>query len=240
MRILVCDDEAEVLNSEAEILKKLFSDKVKSAEIVKTTDPSEVMRGKESFDMAFLDIEMDGISGLELAEAVLAKNPDCFVFFVTNYSNYLDDAFDVRAFRYITKPMDEARLSDSIDKALLKIKDSRKILYVNAMGHREVAIKMGSILYIENKNRHTRIVTSNGEIMVEEPFSAVKALIEKEAETFVLTHQSYFVNVKYVSGYNNKMVTVGSKGKEYEVYMSRRRVKSFEDKMFEEAQRQLW
>lgn len=240
MRVLVCDDELDVLNSEAEILEKIFSEKVRRFELVKMNNPTEIFEMNCTFDMAFLDVEMKGITGIELSEAILAKNPDCFVFFVTNYSTYLDDAFDVRAFRYIRKPVEETRLTESIGKALSKMNNNSRILRVNMTGHRPVAIKANSIMYIENKNRHTRIVTINGEIMVEEPFSVVKTLIENETETFVLTHQSYFVNVKYVSEYDNATVKVRGKGKEYTVHMSRRRFKTFEDKMFEEVQRQLW
>ena len=65
--------------------------------------------------MAFLDVEMETYSGIEVAQKLKAKNPYIVIFIVTSYDKYLDDAMDLNVFRYIKKPLDKKRLKSVND-----------------------------------------------------------------------------------------------------------------------------
>ena len=62
------------------------------------------------FDLAFLDIQMDEVNGITLAKELKKRNSKIALFFVTNYDEYQDDAMDVNAFRFFSKPFDVGRL----------------------------------------------------------------------------------------------------------------------------------
>lgn len=240
MQILVCDDEIKVVNNLTGVLEDIFKANKINAAIYGKTNPNEVVSDKKAYDMAFLDIETGSINGIDLAKVILENNPDCFVFFITNHTTYLDDAFDVKAFRYLNKPLDRARLESSITKALQKAEEKNHKIFLTTKAKRQLEMSTASIIFIENSNRHTRVVAKSGEFIAEEPFMAVKAMLETVTDAFVLTHQSFFVNIKYVSYYDNTTVCLSCEKKEYKVHMSRRKYARFEDKMFQEANKQRW
>lgn len=240
MRIIICDDELNEVNKLNCMLEEIFNEKKINVEIEAANTPDEVRNSLKWYDMAFLDIEMGSVNGIEVAEAILKINPDCFIFFVTNHSAYLDDAFDLKAFRYINKPVEKSRIERGVCKALLKLEEKNKTVELTNRAKKKLTISSASIIYIENSNRHTYVVTRDNSFLAEEPFSMVKALIEKVSDAFVLTHQSFFVNIKYVSYYDNTKVKLTDGDKEYEVHMSRRKYAAFDDRMFLEVNRQRW
>lgn len=239
MQILVCDDEVNAVDEISCMLHDIFKAKSIDITITKSTNPGEIVKSNKTYDMAFLDIEMGGNNGIEVAETLLKRNMECFVFFITNYSIYLDDAFDVKAFRYINKPVDRKRIVSSVNKALIKIEERNKTIVLTNKTKRTVKISVASIIYIENSNRHTYVVTKEDAFIADEPFAEVKALLEKESDSFALAHQSFFVNLKYVSYYDNTVVRLANKDKEYEVHMSRRKFANFEEKLFLEVNKQI-
>lgn len=79
--------------------------------------PSDVLEftAKNEFDVAFLDIEMPGIGGLELAKEILTVHPETQIIFVTAYDSYAVDAFKIHASGYLLKPIDPVELKSQID-----------------------------------------------------------------------------------------------------------------------------
>ncbi len=234
--IAVCDDETDVLNSEAEIIKDALNNQRVDYNIDTFQDPRVFLYSGAKYDMVFLDIEMDQINGIEVAKEITEKNKDCFVFFITNYSVYLDRAFDVKAFRYLSKPIDKNRLRSGIDIALERINEKTQILSViNYKNKLSVDINISTIIYIENTGRHTHIISTQYDFVAEEIFSIVKNKIEKEVNYFAMPHQSYYVNLKYVKNHTKEKVEMAYSGNTYEALMSRRRYNDFDAKMFSMA-----
>ena len=144
----LCDDEAVTLASEADLISDLLRKKGVEFELELFESPRDMLKSNTIYDMVFLDIEMDGMNGIELAENIREKNENCFVFFITNYSVYLDKAFDVRAIRYLTKPVDPDRLSSGIDYVLDSIASaSKKISVKNFKNKLSVDINISDIIF---------------------------------------------------------------------------------------------
>lgn len=231
--IAVCDDETDVLNSEAEIIRDALNNQCVDYNIDTFQDPRVFLYSGAKYDMVFLDIEMDGLNGIETARAITEKNKDCFIFFITNYSIYLDHAFDVNAFRYLSKPIDKNRLNSGIGIALERINAKSKILSViNYKNKLSADINISTVIYIENTGRHTQIVSTQYDFVAEEIFSVVKNKIEKEVNYFAMPHQSYYVNLNYVKSHTKEKVVMSYADNTYEALMSRRRYNDFDAKMF--------
>lgn len=114
MRIILVDDEAPLLR---ELAEQLCS--YPELELAGTyTDPlralDEIERTKP--DLAFLDIEMRTLGGLELAERLLEKNPEMDVLFVTAYDRYAVEAFEINAIDYLLKPVRPERLDKTMER----------------------------------------------------------------------------------------------------------------------------
>ena len=102
MRIAICDDE------------KIFRDQIKKYILEVSSDSSideytcgDDLAGSESnYDIIFLDIEMPGISGIETAEKLRENGSDADIIFLTSHVEFVYEAFKVRAFRFLQKPID--------------------------------------------------------------------------------------------------------------------------------------
>ena len=98
-----------------------------------------------------------------------------------------------------------------------------------------VEIEIASIIYLETNNRHTHIVTTNYDFNAYESFKTIKNRIENEVTYFAQPHQSFFVNMRYVTYYNHFRVVLTYGDKNYDVDMSRRQYSVFDAKFFMQA-----
>ncbi len=126
-RFLLCDD----LELHVDILEKYISNCMKERGILykcyKTTSGAEAleMYEKQKYDIAFLDIEMPDISGIEIVEKIFNIDNDAVIIYVTAYHQCAKKAYEQFVFHYITKPINEARLGIVLDKALEKIEENK-------------------------------------------------------------------------------------------------------------------
>lgn len=114
MKVIIVDDEQPLLNEFQKMLGQYAQLKIVGA----YTDPLKALEEAEEIqpDVAFLDIEMRGMSGLELAERLLGKLPELDIFFVTAYNHYATEAFDTNAIDYILKPVRPERLQKALER----------------------------------------------------------------------------------------------------------------------------
>ena len=108
MRFLVVDDEKIMLENLVDLLHAIKPE----AEVVSCTWPDDGLKAaaEQSFHVAFLDIEMGGMTGLELAARLKKMQPDIHIVFVTGHPQYAVDAFAIHATGYLLKPVDTASL----------------------------------------------------------------------------------------------------------------------------------
>ncbi|MDE7276244.1 MAG: response regulator, partial [Lachnospiraceae bacterium] len=99
MRIAVCDDEKEVRMILRGKIRKLYPE----ADVFCYASGEELLRSTESFDILFLDIQMEGQNGMETAVRLRKKERDTILIFITALEEYVFQAFDVGAFHYLVK-----------------------------------------------------------------------------------------------------------------------------------------
>lgn len=103
-------------------------------------------------DVAFLDITMRGMSGMELAERIQAQQPDCRIVFCTGYFEYAIEAFRIHASGYLMKPITAAAVQTEIDH-IKGIKAKEKKLTVKCFGHFEVLANNEALHFKRNKTK---------------------------------------------------------------------------------------
>lgn len=122
LRAILVDDEPVILNKLTSILQGN-----KHIQLIGAyADPLAALRdiAEAAPDCAFLDIEMPGLNGIELAERILSIAPDTEIVFLTAYNHYASQAFDVNAIDYLLKPIRPERLERTVSR-LLKIMDAK-------------------------------------------------------------------------------------------------------------------
>ncbi len=100
-------------------------------------------------DIAFLDIEMPGINGLELSEKLLETNPAMEIVFITAYSEYAVEAFEVNALDYVLKPIRKERFNKTL-KRIIDKRVSEEKLEINGK-YRILCFNALEVYYGENK-----------------------------------------------------------------------------------------
>ena len=136
--LLVDDEELQLLRLEKTVKKVLPDENFLSYSNPKLAYEENV---NNKIDIAFLDIEMPVINGIQLAKKLKKINPLINIIFVTAYNNYALDAFHIHASGYIMKPINENKLKEELDglRFDLELKPSDdKLLQVKCFGNFEV------------------------------------------------------------------------------------------------------
>ena len=114
MQIAICDDEKNI--------RELICDKVKTqfpeAEIDFYSSGDELLLSDKPMDILFLDIQMSGRNGMETARELRKKDKRTIIIFITATEEYVFQAFDVGAFHYIVKPIDDEKFTDVLCRAV--------------------------------------------------------------------------------------------------------------------------
>lgn len=231
LHIAVCDDDQVSLESECSLISQTLTEKSILFDLQTFRGAAELLRCGDYFDLIFLDIEMDGITGIDAAAELCRRSIDSLIFFVSNHGKYLDDAFNVRAFRFWEKPLDKQKLTYGIDCAITELMSSSHTVDIQ-IGSETVCIPARSIIFAEHINRKTFIVTSKGRIASSMTMSALNEKL-LSLPGFCNIHQSYTVNLRYVSDYNDSEVVCECSGTEYTLYLSRRKRTIFKKQLLQ-------
>ena len=231
MKILICDDEKHYLDNLKQHVQEYMDQRGIESAIDAYTDPSEIMEGSRIYDVAFLDIQMDGIDGITLAKELKRRNGKLALFFVTNYEEYQDDAMDLQAFRFFEKPFDVKRLYAGLDKAMEYIDGAYVDVFLYTDGAQQ-RVLVDDILYITRANRKVVMVTTDGELTTKESFDD---WCEKLPPLFFYAvHKSFLVNLHYINRYSYGELTLNNGTK---IPIAPRRQSAFHKYWFEYLRR---
>lgn len=157
---LICDDEQKYIEQIQKCLIDYCYDHSITYHIDTFANGMLAIHSPNAYNIAFLDIEIDNVSGLDIAKSLKEKNKNVVVFFITAYEKYIDDAMDLFALRFIKKPIDNMRLYGGIDKAVELINEDEISFFLKFSGT-AVKIRANEIMYIEIGDHKTIIFTEN-------------------------------------------------------------------------------
>ncbi len=204
IQIAVVDDEKIIRE---QILKFIEGSKVVSR-IETYSSGEEFLTAKKDYDIIFLDIQMNGMNGIEVAKKIRKQSAESVLIFITGIKEYVFEAFDVSAFHYLLKPIEEKKFADVLERAVAVVQRQRRRgseqLFIKTRT-RNIILNQRSILYIENRGKKVEIHTM-GETV--EMYAAMKDL-EKQLETsFFRCHRGYLVNMAFITEYSGDSITV--------------------------------
>ncbi len=200
IKIAVCDDEVPVLEKTIKILKKYKSVEL---EIDSFTSGEELLSSEKRYDIILLDIDMNGINGIDTAKAIRAKDTQVKLIYITNYSDYSIFAFGVHAFAYLLKPISQSELFAQLDEACLYgiPKKEQELQFIAKEGI--IRINTSQILYFEYMERQVIMHTNERLWHLQRKITDIAS--EMEQYDFTMPHKSFVVNlfaVKKIEGYD--------------------------------------
>lgn len=203
LEIAVCDDETLVATNIENMLVELSNKMAVKIETDIFYDGSTlvdyIQKGKR-YDIIYLDIEMKKENGVDAAKEIRLIDNKVLIIYVTSHESFAKEAFEVSAFRFITKPINAKIFQKYFMDAKTKILAKPKYFQYqyNKISYR---LQIEDILYFQSDRRVTYIITNEGTQKCYGKLNDIeKKLIDSDIY-FYRTHQSFLVNPKYVSTY---------------------------------------
>ncbi|HEY4082714.1 MAG TPA: LytTR family DNA-binding domain-containing protein [Burkholderiaceae bacterium] len=191
---IIADDEPLLLVE----LKDLLADAWPALQIVaQARTGSEALRmiGELQPDVAFLDIEMPRMSGLEVAAVAKPTH----VVFVTAYDRYAVEAFEHGAADYLLKPLTPARIALAVQrlKAMLAPADAASLRFVQAwVGSAMRVVPIEEVVAFISDDKHTRVVTARGDLLLRR--SLVELMRELDPSLFWPVARGTVIHARYI------------------------------------------
>jgi DNA-binding LytR/AlgR family response regulator len=197
-RALVAEDEVPQRRRLCELLEELWPELEVVAECGDGLAALEALTSQQP-EVAFLDIRMPGLTGLEVARAADATH----VVFTTAYESHALDAFDQAAVDYLLKPIRRERLAQSIARLKQRLvaapADLKRSFGINAgmrwitgsAGNVTRVLGINEVLFFAAQDKYVRVVTADDEVQIRTPLRELLGALDPEA--FWQIHRSVIV-----------------------------------------------
>jgi two-component system LytT family response regulator len=216
-RVLVAEDEPLARRMVADLLRR----DPDVHDIVECASASDVQTAltRGAVDIAFLDVEMPEATGLDIAQRLLPSGP--VVVFVTAFSRYATDAFDVLAVDYVLKPFSDERFFSALERAKTRVRERRlaelasqlatvsgelqrpvadRSAYLTRLafkqGDHSVVVNIADIVWIEAEDYYVLVHTAHGRHMVRATLSSLEERLDPQQ--FLRVHRAAVVNANEV------------------------------------------
>ncbi len=226
MKIAVCDDNTLFQEEIKSFLFEYFGRL--SIEIELFTNGSQFLTAVQSatipFDLVFMDIEMPGLDGLETSRRLRKENRDLFLIFLSSHTELAFDGYEVDAFRFLTKPVNQEKLWKALsDWEKLRLSEER--ICLNLGDHNQV-LSWRDIQYIQSENVYVNVVTAQQRILVRMKINELEKRMPKSM--FFRPHRSFLVNLQHIHGFDSKKIRMVDG---LDVPLSRRNAAEFRNRM---------
>ncbi len=202
MRIGICDDELIIRKELLKLCNEYKEYNINDIEIKGFHSGEELLMYAETLDILFLDIQMQGMNGLQTAEKIREKDDSMIIIFLTGFTGFMQQGYKVKAFRYLLKPIKDQEFYDALADAIVDLTRNSKAI-VDMNGDTKF-VKLGDIIYIEYNNRCTIVRTKR------ESYESSASMNEWEDVLnngdFFRVHKAYIVNMTYIQEIGRQVI----------------------------------
>lgn len=206
-KVAVCDDMEDSVTYITNAVKK-WADVTDNTVEISSFPSSEAFlfnyEDENDFDILLLDIEMKGMNGVDLAKKLRSENNESQIVFITGYSEFIGEGYDVSALHYLLKPVDEEKLLSVLDRAV-KVISKRESRISVTFDRQTEFISLSKILYLEAQKQYTVLYTVDETLKVKKSLSEFELQLD---EKFLRCQRSFIVNLSYVSRIKNDYVVL--------------------------------
>ena len=199
IKFAICDDEPLMAQALAGHLADYMKEKSMTAYSVSNfSDGRTLLESAGSFDVIFLDIQMEQPDGMETAKLLRQCGDRSLLIFVTVLKECVFDSFQVEAFDYLLKPLGSARFYQTMDRVLRSLEQRTAEDLVIQRGTGCEVILLSDIVYCEVLGRKIYLHKSDG--TVSDYYDKLEDRDRRVDGRFFKCHRSYLVNLDYVRG----------------------------------------
>ncbi|MDE6743409.1 MAG: LytTR family DNA-binding domain-containing protein [Lachnospiraceae bacterium] len=198
MRIGICDDEKELRTSLRRVIERVAQLDGLEYKVSEYGSGEEILKElkADAPELLFLDIEMDGIDGMEAARAIRKTHKDMVIIFVTAYPDFVFQGYEVHAFHYILKPYKEEKIKEVFRKALEELNLQAEQYYAVEQKSGTLRLRLKEVRYFQSDRKKVIAETEDGKI---EFYGKLNDIETALPGYFIRIHNRYLVNLNYVT-----------------------------------------
>lgn len=196
--IAICDDEVKqryLLKTAVE--KICYSKKIPFSILEFYSGEAVLSSDIFRYDIVFLDIEMKGMNGIDTAREIRKRNKIVTIIFVTGFSDYVFDGYEVGARGYLMKPFQSAKVKELLEVSLEKMKTDQNEYYLLESARGIYKIPWTQILYFASDKRKVFLYTDSKQY---EFYGKLDDLESFAPSEFLRIHKRYLVNLSKATG----------------------------------------
>ena len=220
--IAICDDEKHMSDHIRTMASDFFRKKNREVHFRIFLSGEELLSYDGQIDILFLDIQMKGMDGMETARKLRADKFRGFLIFITVLKEMVFQSFEVQAYDYLVKPVDEKQFEKTMERLYTSMQNASEDSLLVQKGYERRIIQEDEIVFCEIIDRKIYLNLTSGEVV--DYYERIEHLESKLDNHFFRCHRSYLINLKHLKGYKNGAACMDN-GKE--VPVSRLRSKEF-------------
>ena len=210
INIGICEDELHYRVNIKDMLGDILSTYSINYKIYEFSSGEELLSNyPKDLDILIMDIQMKIINGMDTARKIREFDQNLEIIFMTSFSEFMQEGYEVKAYRYILKPISERKISRNILPCINEImKKKNNYLTINVKNYVD-RIKIDSIVYIETDRTNILIYTNDNKYTTKMSISKIDKILREHG--FFRCHNSYIVNLKLVESMNSNTLKIGEK-----------------------------
>ena len=222
IRIAICDDEKHMSDHIRAMASDFFRKKNREIRLRIFSSGEELLSGGGQIDICFLDIQMKGMDGMETARKLRAFKFRGFLIFITVLKEMVFQSFEVQAYDYLVKPVDEKQFEKTMERLFASMQNVGEDSLLVQQGYERRIVPKDEIVFCEVIDRKIYLNLASGEVV--DYYERIENLETKLDSYFFRCHRSYLINLKHLKGYKNGTAYMDNNK---EVPVSRLRSKEF-------------
>lgn len=211
MKIAICDDEINFVDAICPLLEQWAEKNAISLKLYRFNNGDDLIDAHRNhcMDLIILDVIMPLMSGMDTARELRKDEQTVPIIFLTSSREFAVDSYEVKAFHYLIKPVDESKLYRILDDFFKTIAQPQNFFTAQTNeGFCRIVIE--EVNYLEAQNKQVLVYLSNGKtIIIRELFSKCEEVFSLE-HGFFRCHRSYIVNLNCIEQFSKKDIVMNS------------------------------
>ena len=192
LNIAVCDDEAKILEEIASFIKQEFPQSKVQAY---SSGDTFISSSQERPDVLLLDIDMPGMSGMEVASLLAQEKAQTLIVFVTAHDELVYDSFKYHPFAFVRKKFLADELRNVLNDCKKEI-EGRNRHFVFQTASKTINLSQSDILYFESQANYLAVYTKDGEYRLRSTMTNIEN--ELQNGDFLRIHKGFLVNLEHI------------------------------------------
>lgn len=204
MMIAICDDENVFRENLKSMIYAYKAERRLHIDVYEYSTGEELLATKKAFDMVFLDYQMPGRDGMDVARELRHRNVTCSIVFVTSYPQFVLESFEVQPYNFYVKPILQEQIVALMNTFIKHQKQLAPIIVIN--DREQIVVSAKDIMYLEGNGKYCIIRTFSDTYNSSKTLAQVHELLPQHC--FYRTHKSYVVNLYSIRSFEKGTATL--------------------------------